>query len=119
MTGQVIRIAKKRGCVMARFDMARWEPGTLALAQGGTGAADIVTPARDVEDGRAFYELGLMYAAGRSVAIDLVSAHKWLNVAVFKGCREAIAHRAELAGEMSREEIASAQRQAREFLMLH
>lgn len=104
---------------MARYDMARWEPDTIALAESGTGATDIVVPARDVEDGRAFYELGLMYAAGRSVAIDLVSAHKWLNVAVFKGCREAISHRAELAAEMSREEIASAQRQAREFLMLH
>lgn len=104
---------------MARYDMARYEHDTLAMAGAGAGATDIVVPGRDVEDGRAFYELGLMYAAGRSVAIDLVSAHKWLNVAVFKGCPEAIARRAELAGEMSREEIASAQRQAREFLMLH
>ncbi len=104
---------------MARYDMARYEPGSIALVESGTGAADIVTPGRDVEDGRVFYELGLMYAAGRRVAPDLVSAHKWLNVAVFKGCREATAHRAELAGEMTKDEIAAAQRQAREFLMLH
>ncbi|MCC5976874.1 MAG: sel1 repeat family protein [Salinarimonas sp.] len=104
---------------MARYDMARYEPSSIALVESGTGATDIITPDREIEDGRVFYELGLMYAAGRRVEPDLVSAHKWLNVAVFKGCREAIAHRAELAGEMSREDVAIAQRQAREFLMLH
>ena len=89
------------------------------MARIEMGAADIAGYGPDIDNGHTFYELGLMYAAGRQVELDLVAAHKWLNVAVFKGCREAISHRAELAAEMSREEIASAQRQAREFLMLH
>ncbi len=64
----------------------------------------------------AFEELGMIYAAGRGVPVDLVAAHKWFNIAVVKGCREAISRRAELALEMTREQIADAQRQARAWL---
>ena len=59
------------------------------MARIEMGAADIAGYGPDIDNGRAFYELGLMYAAGRQVELDLVTAHKWLNVAVFKGCREA------------------------------
>ncbi|HVL70743.1 MAG TPA: hypothetical protein VM434_02550 [Beijerinckiaceae bacterium] len=67
----------------------------------------------------AFYELGLMYAAGRSVPVDLVTAHKWLNIALVQGCREAAGIRAELAREMSAAQIAAAQREARLWLTRH
>jgi uncharacterized protein len=69
--------------------------------------------------GEDFYELGLMYAAGRAVPADFVEAHKWFNIAVARGCREAVVKRAELAHEMSAEEIAAAQRQARLWLTQH
>ena len=69
--------------------------------------------------GEDFYELGLMYAAGRVVPADLVEAHKWFNIAVARGCREAAVKRAELAHEMSAGEIAVAQRQARLWLTRH
>ena len=101
---------------MARYDMARYEPDTIALARTGTGATEHASRrgAMSKMDAR-FYELGLdVCAPGESVAIDLVSAHKGGGAQCRrfqKGCRDAIAHRAELAGEMSREEIASAQRQ--------
>jgi TPR repeat protein len=93
-----------------------WE---FVMARIEMGAADIAGfgPAND--SGESFFELGLMYAAGRSVPADLVLAHKWLNVAVYKGCREAVQHRTELSGEMTAEEIAAAQREARLFLTLH
>ncbi|MCP8939845.1 SEL1-like repeat protein [Alsobacter sp. SYSU M60028] len=65
------------------------------------------------------YELGIMYAAGRDVAVDRVAAHKWLNIAAARGCREAVALRAELAEEMTPAEIAAAQREARMFLFPH
>jgi len=89
------------------------------MARIEMGAADIAGYGPDIDNGRAFYELGLMYAAGRQVELDLVTAHKWLNVAVFKGCREAVERRAELAGEMAADEVAAAQREARMFLQLH
>lgn len=89
------------------------------MARLELGAQDIAALAPNLDTGEAFYELGMMHAAGRSVPMDLVAAHKWLNVAVAKGCRAAMARRAELSEEMSPEEIAAAQRQARLFLAAH
>ncbi|WP_372422499.1 SEL1-like repeat protein [Salinarimonas chemoclinalis] len=86
------------------------------MARLDLGAADIAALVPDLDAGEAYLELGLMHAVGRSVPLDLVAAHKWLNIAVSKGCRAAVSRRAELAQEMSAEEIAAAQRAARMFL---
>jgi TPR repeat protein len=67
----------------------------------------------------AFYELGMMHASGRSGAPDLVSAHKWFNIAAMRGNAEAIRLRREVAGDMSEGEIACAQRAARDWLTCH
>ena len=65
----------------------------------------------------AFYELGVAYSAGaEGVDIDLIEAHKWFNLAALKGDRRAAADRQELSAEMSKDEIAAAQREARAFL---
>ena len=44
------------------------------------------------------FELGMMYASGRSVPPDLVNAHKWFNLAAMKGNPEAARLRREVAG---------------------
>jgi len=64
----------------------------------------------------ALYELGMMHAAGRSVPADLVTAHKWFNIAAMKGHTEAARMRREIAAEMSDAEIGQAQRAARDWL---
>ena len=64
----------------------------------------------------AFLELGLQYSTGRGVEPDLVAAHKWFNLAALQGSAEARRYRSEIAREMSRAEIARAQREAREWL---
>lgn len=69
--------------------------------------------------GEAFYELGIMHASGRSVAADLVSAHKWFNIAAMKGHVEAARMRREIAAEMTDAEIGQAQRAARDWLNSH
>ena len=69
--------------------------------------------------GEVFYELGMMYASGRSVPTDLVSAHKWFNLAAMRGNGEASRLRREIAEEMSAMEIAAAQRAARDWLTTH
>ena len=69
--------------------------------------------------GEMFYELGMMYAAGRSVPTDLVSAHKWFNLAAMRGNADAIRLRREVAEEMSTDQIAAAQRAARDWLTMH
>lgn len=89
---------------MARFDMGTQETSELATAGG--------TP-------DALYELGLMHCAGRDVELDLVSAHKWFNLAAMRGNEDAKRYRMEIAREMSKSDIAEAQRQAREWLARH
>lgn len=70
-------------------------------------------------DGEALFRLGLVYATGRAVTIDRVSAHKWFNLAVARGYRAAASYRQEIACEMKQDEIAEALRQARAYLSIH
>ena len=64
----------------------------------------------------ALYNLGLAYSTGQGVGVDYVAAHKWFNLAAMKGVIEARTWRAQISSEMSAEEIAEAQRQARKWL---
>ena len=88
--------------------MARFETVGADLAQmGASGNPQILM------------ELGLMYATGRNGELDLIAAHKWFNLAVYRGCDAARTHRENLAGEMSKAQIAQAQRSAREWITKH
>lgn len=84
--------------------MARMEISTDIGLGAQTGTPD------------ALFELGMLYATGRDVVADLVAAHKWFNLAAARGNEAALNRRAELAREMSGEEIAQAQKLAREWL---
>lgn len=64
----------------------------------------------------ALLQLGMQYAIGRGVPTCPVSAHKWFNLAALRGNPEAKTYRAEIASEMTRFQVAEAQRQAREWL---
>lgn len=64
----------------------------------------------------ALFELGLMYSTGRDGTIDLVEAHKWFNLAALRGNEQARRYRNELSEDMSKAEIARAQKLAREFM---
>ena len=64
----------------------------------------------------ALYELGIVCASGRSAPADLVSAHKWFNLAAMKGHADAARMRREIATEMTDGEIGQAQRAARYWL---
>jgi hypothetical protein len=65
------------------------------------------------------FERGLYWASGRSGVVNLVAAHKWFNLAALKGRSDAIALRREVAEQMSEEEIAIAQREARAWMTSH
>lgn len=67
-----------------------------------------------MDPGATAFELGIAYSSGSGgVPLDLVQAHRWLNVAVMCGHRPALAWRAEIATEMSAREVVEAQRLAR------
>ena len=89
---------------MARFEMHNAEMATMG---GDNNSADV------------FCEMGLMYATGRGCEIDLVSAHKWLNIAAIKGNDRAAELRADVAATMSKMQLAEALRAAREWMTIH
>ena len=66
--------------------------------------------------GDKLFEIALMYSSGRSITIDRVQAHKFFNLAAFKGIEVAKDYRKDLAAEMEKDEIAIAQKEAREWL---
>jgi uncharacterized protein len=86
--------------------MARFEILDSNAASLGEGPAD----------GDMLFDLGMMYSVGFDMPIDLVSAHKWFNLAAMKGNIDAIRLRREVADQMSDVEIATAQRAARDWL---
>ena len=88
---------------MARFETHNAEMATM----GGENNADI------------FCEMGLMYATGRGCAVDLVAAHKWLNIAAIKGSDRAAELRADVAATLTKMELAAALRDAREWMTTH
>ena len=86
---------------MARFEFASRDVVEFA-AQGG--APD------------ALFQLGLMYCSGREVELSFVDAHKWFNLAALRGNQAAKDYRAEIAADLTRAQVAEAQRRAREWL---
>ncbi|MCH9663850.1 MAG: sel1 repeat family protein [Gammaproteobacteria bacterium] len=86
---------------MARIEMSDVQRAEIAAR---SGAPD------------ALFPLGLSYSTGRDRSPDLVDAHKWFNLAAMQGNGAAREYRADLAQEMSADEISEAQRRAREWL---
>lgn len=89
------------------IEMARFDMNSMEAIMGGETRAD------------TFCNMGLMYATGRGCEIDLVAAHKWLNIAAIKGSERAAALRGELARSMSKSDLAAALRAAREWMTMH
>ncbi|WP_434712598.1 sel1 repeat family protein [Rhizobium sp. YTUHZ045] len=89
---------------MARFEMHNAEMATMG---GDNNSADV------------FCEMGLMYATGRGCAVDLVAAHKWLNIAAIKGNDRAAELRADVAAAMNKMQLVEALRAAREWMTVH
>jgi TPR repeat protein len=82
-------------------------------------SADMAVLGEQPASADILFQMGLDSACGRHGATDLVSAHKWFNIAALKGSSDAARYRKEISVEMSREEISEAQRSAREWLAMH
>jgi TPR repeat protein len=83
---------------------------TLEACQG------LPTPAPNAS-GDELFRMGLLYSTGQGGApLDYVSAHMLFNLAAMRGSVEAKVYRKEISQEMGIDDIAEAQRQAREWL---
>jgi TPR repeat protein len=71
-------------------------------------------------DGQAQYNLGVAYARGEGVTQNLVKAHMWFNLSAARltdprGRTAAQKNRDQVAGEMSSDQLAEAQKMARDW----
>ena len=78
-------------------------------------ASNINEPA----DAIACFDLGMIHSAGAGVAVDMVAAHQWFNIAAARGHQDGARLRREIAEQMSDAEIGLAQRAARDWLKAH
>ena len=103
---------------LARSGGGNHKKGELRMFQGMIDQ-DAATPVQATAIPDILFERGLYWASGRSGLVDLVAAHKWFNLAALKGRNDAIELRREVAEQMSDEEIARAQREARAWIGTH
>jgi len=99
---------------MAGYEIAGL--GEITIGEAAIGGAAVHELGGNAD---ALFDLGMDYATGRSVPFDLISAHKWFNLAAMRGNKEATRLRREIAEQMSEAEIAAAQRAARAWLTTH
>jgi TPR repeat protein len=84
--------------------------------QGEVEGGNLPLPAVD-STGDELFRMGLLYSTGQGGApLDYVSAHMLFNLAAMRGSLEAKIYRKELSQEMDPNEVAEAQRAAREWL---
>jgi TPR repeat protein len=65
---------------------------------------------------RAQHDLGVMYGLGQGVSQDHIRAHMWFNIAAINGDANSAKGRALAAQQMTPQQIAEAQRMARECM---
>lgn len=104
---------------------AQWNLGLMyklgeGVPQDYAEAVKWFRKAADQGDPDAQQSLGLMYSDGQGVPQDYVQAHKWFNLAAARASRsgaraDAIKNRDLVAAKMTPEQIAEAQKLAREW----
>jgi len=89
---------------MARLEIAEAEVGQMSSSGGQCDA---------------LFNLGLKYSIGVDVETDMVTAHKWFNLAAVAGDERAKDYRQEISRELSCEEVIEAQKLAREWISMN
>jgi uncharacterized protein len=79
------------------------------------GAVKWFRKAAEQGDAKGQLSLGIMYGDGTGVPQDYVEAHKWYNLAAVEGTENASKFRDIIAKKMTPEQIAEAQKLAREW----
>ena len=89
--------AQGQGVVQDYVEAGKWY--RLAAEQGNASAQ---------------YNLGVMYGKGQGVPMDTVRAHMWFNLAAVTGNADAVKNRDIAAKNMTPQQMAEAQKLARE-----
>src|SRR3982751_376516 len=93
------------------------QTGTKIMLSGMEVASEGLPLPKPDASGDELFRLGLLYSTGQGGApLDYVSAHMLFNLAAMRGSLEARVYRKELSQEMDPNDVAEAQRAAREWL---
>src|SRR5262245_33442711 len=113
--------AADQGDAPARFTLGVMYGDGRGVPQDFAEAAHWYGLAAEQGDAQAQYNLGLAYARGEGVTQNAVEAHMWFNLAAARfptndaRNRAAVKNRDTVAGEMSSDQLAEAQKRAREW----
>ena len=95
----------------------------MLTVRAGEGLDQKRVQAADPENAAAQFNLGVKYATGQGVPQDYVQAHMWFNLAASRSTGEmredAVERRDQIANEMTPDQLADAQRLAREWDAAH
>jgi len=109
------QLSAERGDVKARYNLGVMYQLGLGVPQDDQEAVRWYRLAAEQGDASAQFKLGVMYDKGKGVLKDYVLAHMWMNLAAAKGVKEAVEGRDLLEKSMTLDELAEAQRLAREW----
>ena len=114
------RKAADQGADRAQHNLGFMYNNGLGVPQDNAAAVSWYRKAADQGNGGAQNNLGLMYMEGQGVPQNLVQAHKWFSLAAARVTRADVRERAtknrdNVATRMTPQQIAEAQRLAREW----
>jgi TPR repeat protein len=116
------RLAADQGDTASQFNLGVMYAEGQGVPQDNAQAAEWYRLAADHNHAQAQYNLGLWYAQGEGGSQDYVSAHMWFNLAAARFPASdtrnrglAVRNRDVVAGKISSEQLAEAQKLAREW----
>jgi TPR repeat protein len=112
---RLYRLGAEKGYMVAQSNLAAMYYKDRGVRQDVREAFRLETLAAEQNFGLAQRMLGIMYMDGTGIPQDYVQAHKWLNLSNAQGDKEAGVLRDELAKRMTLDQIAEAQKLAREW----
>ena len=108
------KLAATQGHAMAQSNLGvKYENGQ-SVVQDYAEAVRLYKLAAAQGDATAQSNLGAMYANGQGVVQDYIRAHMWFNLGAVKGYSNAVKNRDTFAKRMTPQQIAEAQKLARE-----
>jgi TPR repeat protein len=116
---QATKALAEQGDAKAQFDLGFMYDLGLIVPQDYQEAVKWYRKAAEQGYTEAHFSLSYIYFQGRGVLKDYVQAHMWLNLAAAKGLENAAQRRDLVASQMTPEQIAEAQRLAKEWIEKH
>jgi len=109
------RLAAEQGYASAQYNLALMYDNGRGVPQDYQEAVKWYRRAADQGVAEAQYNLATKYYRGQGVPQDYVLVHMWANLAASQGSEDAVEKRDVIATKMTPQQIAEAQRLAREW----